>query len=298
MAGSQSNDETSLISGNAQVQTGCLVDKDCNDTMKEQATRMVVPRFEPPCDKLKNLCVDRKGKKTLPSLLLKPRQPPRKGQHDDDKNDWRIRCRYLHSLGMDNELVHHDHPKPNSSTHNYLLHSSDHSATASPGDDNSEHRDVDHHSLEAVPVQTVPLKADGGAIDELLSDGLKTPQEVHPVKMQKSNKTASTDEDTCRSSRVSFATAVKVREIPSHKDYSERMRSTMWMLPMEAAESICKNAIEFLAEGCEPERVLDESDFVEREGKLVHPVCLLLEEPENKQMKTVYYGIKPDAKKR
>ena len=99
-------------------------------------------------------------------------------------------------------------------------------------------------------------------------------------------------------SKTSFDPCVRVREIPSHHQLSERIRNTIWMLPREYVECITKNTIEFMAEGYEPDRVLEESDFLERDGKLVHPVCEMLEDPENIILKGVYYGKRPTELKK
>jgi hypothetical protein len=48
----------------------------------------------------------------------------------------------------------------------------------------------------------------------------------------------------------------------------------------EYEETVAKNSIEFLSEGCDPEKVLEEDDFILYEGELVHPVHLLLGYPE------------------
>jgi hypothetical protein len=50
----------------------------------------------------------------------------------------------------------------------------------------------------------------------------------------------------------------------------------MWMLPQERNESLIRNTIEFMSEGCDPSRVLDDEDFVRYQGELVHPVHFLL----------------------
>ena len=67
----------------------------------------------------------------------------------------------------------------------------------------------------------------------------------------------------------------------------------MWITPREAAQqALRRSIIEFMSEGYEVGGVFDESDFVERDGELVHPVCLLLDEPGNTRLKDLYFGTK------
>ena len=80
--------------------------------------------------------------------------------------------------------------------------------------------------------------------------------------------------------QVSFESSVVVHEIPSRKAYSERVRKALWMLRQEFEETVTKNSIEFMSEGCDPAKVLEEEDFILHEGQLVHPVYLMLGYPE------------------
>lgn len=207
-------------------------------------------------------------------------------QREDDRDDWRIRCRYFHSLGMDQQLAHHDHPGPSRNIHR-------------------GNKSVDDFNY--MPETTATLKGDHGQEDPCATESIG--QVIHPIKIsskepkrfqQRFNSHPKLGGDhhheACASSQskvVSFCPSVLVRSIPGAAMYSERIRRTMWMTQREYAESICRNAIEFMAEGCEPEHVLDESDFIERDGRLVHPVCLLLDEPENARLKRMYSVAKP-----
>ncbi len=228
------------------------------------------------------------GKSILPPVLLKQHAYPVAAEHDDG---WRIRSRYLHCLGMDeDDLQHHDHPKR--------------TLTASL----SHHRHGDcettivttdlFSTLRRSPTYTVSLKNDHREDDDTL---LKTskwerPEDVHqsltvyPGSRKDKNGDPQPADSTCR---VSFQPSVQISEIPSHRSYSQRIKKTIWMLPHEYAESVTQNAIEFMSEGFEPDRVLEESDFVQQDGKLVHPVCQILDEPENVRLKKIYYGERP-----
>jgi hypothetical protein len=146
---------------------------------------------------------------------------------------------------------------------------------------------------EQSSVYTTALKGDHGQTDHRLI--LATEQAI--------SQTIGTtptieDREACGSSgrKITFCPFVQVHEIPGVTMYSKRIRGTIWMTPQESAECIRRNTIEYMAEGYEPEGVLDETEFIESNGKLVHPVCLLLDEPENILLKRIYSGTKPKAK--
>jgi hypothetical protein len=268
----------------------------------------------------------------LPPILLK-KHPQHHHQHedkDDYEEGWRIRSRYLHCLGMDNELQHHDHPKPlRKATPSDCSASVDDSVPswASPSscsrsgsavvlpanttavENNNNNDSLSLTALRPSPCTTVLLKEDCGRVDKALvkesklgkidnESGYSRVAPVYPIKGVIPKQKHGTTKTYSLTSKISFDPSVRVREIPSHHQYSERIKKSIWMLPREYVESVTKNAIEFMAEGYEPDRVLDESDFVERDGKMVHPVCELLDEPDNLVLKGVYYGIKPTMLKR
>jgi hypothetical protein len=198
---------------------------------------------------------------------------------------------------MDEQIKHHDHPKPRSTLH--LKPTSSHSHVEANGcvvcESALSTLDLTT-SLNLSPTTTAPLKDDHGNHDNAIIARLKSVDTncgeqafipLHPI-----NKMG--DEKNIVNNNVSFHPTVQVREIPSHHSYSERIKKTIWMLPHEYAESVTKNVIEFMSEGYAPETVLDESDFVERDGELVHPVCLMLEEPENVRLRQIYYGFNPN----
>lgn len=235
------------------------------------------------------------GKSILPPVLMKCHANPTLAQHDDD--GWRIRSRYLHCLGMDEQFQHHDHPKSFCLTRSTQLPKP---ACSHDGWDSAL------TPLHQSPMKIEPLKDDHGKHDDTILDRLKSRNDncdtwdIEPFHtkakkcaaplVEKDN--SNYEESTCN---VSFYPIVQVREIPSHHSYSERIKKTIWMLPSEYAESVTKNVIEFMSEGYEPETVLDETDFVERDGELVHPVCLMLDEPDNVRLKQIYYGFKAKA---
>lgn len=71
---------------------------------------------------------------------------------------------------------------------------------------------------------------------------------------------------------VSFGTLVEVVPIPSHHDYSPRIRNVLWNDSRELQSNAIRNYVEFIAEGWDWKSVVDESDMVNINGELVHPV--------------------------
>jgi len=74
--------------------------------------------------------------------------------------------------------------------------------------------------------------------------------------------------------RVQFKEDVTIHEIPSFRDYSDQVRSTMWRNTSEIANDARRNRREFIADGfdwrcaCE-----EESMFLDaNSGELIHPV--------------------------
>jgi len=79
-----------------------------------------------------------------------------------------------------------------------------------------------------------------------------------------------------RSSRsVSFDASVQVHLIPSHSDYSERVRPTLWPSGKEMQQDVVRNCVEFAAEGwdwtqCNEKMIL-------YRGEPIHPVHFVAE---------------------
>ena len=168
----------------------------------------------------------------------------------------------------------------------------------------------------SLPIYIIALKGDHGQVDQhiksllqgmeqeeegqavlldppIRKDGSKHPAtRRNPLLDQTKWNSSHTIYDCCVSSpgsSLSFCPFVKVQEIPGRHMYSERLLRTLWSTPVESAESMRRNMIEFMAEGYVPEGVFDETDFLERDGKMVHPVCVLLDEPQNARLKQLYY---------
>jgi hypothetical protein len=73
-------------------------------------------------------------------------------------------------------------------------------------------------------------------------------------------------------SRVSFESCVVVHSIPSHIDYSDRVRKALWTEPMEMEQEKIRNYVEFMAEGWDWRQVVEEDEFLVFENQLIHPV--------------------------
>ena len=253
-------------------------------------------------------------------------------QHQDDPLDWRIRLRYFLSLGimMDDQeafdviVLAQQQQHQQQHGHGHEQHDSNISATT--GKRRTTHRRVPkdapmNRRAESSPIYTTALKGDHGQVDQQMKFHIlvmeQQQQQQHvllqpPIKNGHSNHQPAPDtldqatlndshslhDDeeghvSSPGSTLSFCPLVEVHEIPDRRMYSERLLRTLWMTPTECAESMRRNVIEFMAEGYVPEGVFDESDFMERDGKMVHPVCVLLDEPKNARLKQLYYMVSP-----
>jgi hypothetical protein len=72
---------------------------------------------------------------------------------------------------------------------------------------------------------------------------------------------------------VQFHTDVMVKPIASHKNYSKRIKQTLWADAEELQDNAYRNQVEFAAEGWDYEKVLEDEDmYMDAEtGELVHP---------------------------
>lgn len=78
---------------------------------------------------------------------------------------------------------------------------------------------------------------------------------------------------------VCFDSIVTVHEIPKRTEYSERVKSTIWMPYQELEANAARNSIEFAAENWDWRQVYEESDMVFLQGQEepVHPVHFMRE---------------------
>jgi hypothetical protein len=92
-----------------------------------------------------------------------------------------------------------------------------------------------------------------------------------PLKQSESNEYES-KEETRRKTAVFFDDNVSVVSIPSHSDYSERIRSRTWADRYEIAEMASRNMLEFASEGWDWRNVAEDEDMLHIEGELIHPI--------------------------
>jgi hypothetical protein len=76
-----------------------------------------------------------------------------------------------------------------------------------------------------------------------------------------------------RQGRIHFNTDVTVLPIPSHHEYSSRIKKFLWSNGEEIQENAARNRIEFASEGWDWHTVLEDDDmYVDANtGELVHP---------------------------
>ena len=168
------------------------------------------------------------SKKTQSSTMKNYYRRPRSdsiGSVAPKNESSRIRCRYLHRLGVGSPKI-----APTTTS-------------------------LDPLKINKGNASVEVLKKDHGQSDESLS--LRSPP-LH-----------------AKASSVSFETSVKVHSIPSRKDYSNRVKKSLWMQPRELEESAARNYFEFQSEGWDWRRATEEQDFVRYENQLVHPAHVM-----------------------
>jgi hypothetical protein len=78
---------------------------------------------------------------------------------------------------------------------------------------------------------------------------------------------------------VSFARQVvsSIKSVPSRDAYPTDVCDALWMRGEKYQRMVQKNIIEFISEGCKPDQVLEEENFILYRYTLVHPAHLLVE---------------------
>lgn len=71
---------------------------------------------------------------------------------------------------------------------------------------------------------------------------------------------------------VRFHSCVTVRPIPSHQQYSERVRRQLWSDRSEMHRSVSRNTLEFAAEHWDWRQAAEEKDMIWCNGQFIHPV--------------------------
>jgi hypothetical protein len=124
-------------------------------------------------------------------------------------------------------------------------------------------------SAAAVETKEERLKKDHGQQDESIGLGssskLSFSPKTHQGMMRKRNdSTASLASTTSTNTAkaVSFANAVQVISIPSHRDYSDRIKNAFWTNAQEMRQNYARNVVEFTAENWDYRQVLEEDQFL------------------------------------
>jgi hypothetical protein len=114
---------------------------------------------------------------------------------------------------------------------------------------------------------SVALKGDYGRPDQTLE---RSKHSIESLATSPGNDNV-LQKDTKRGN-VCFDASVKVHPIPARSDYSKRMRSVMWVSPMEIQQNAARNSLEFAAEDWDVSKVVDDEDMIIYGGERIHPV--------------------------
>lgn len=116
------------------------------------------------------------------------------------------------------------------------------------------------------------LKHDHGKVDSELED-LKSLDPTCSLSLStRSSGTLSFGSTKQTKRGVSFQASVAVHTIPSHKQYSDRIRNTLWTPEKVMRQDIARNCAEFVAEGWNWRTCVDEDEMVNYNGEMIHPV--------------------------
>lgn len=160
-----------------------------------------------------------------------------------------IRGRYFLRLGFDKHI-----PDPNPSTTTKALSSRQHV-------NKKVHHDCSHETL----------KYDHGKVDTELED-LKSLDPTCSLSLSTRSSGALSFGRSSHERGVSFQASVVVHTIPSHKQYSDRIRNTLWTPEKVMREDIARNCVEFVAEGWDWRTCVDDNEMVHYNGEMIHPV--------------------------
>jgi hypothetical protein len=113
-------------------------------------------------------------------------------------------------------------------------------------------------------------------IRETLHSDFGTASEVLELESLSSLSSSSSSSSPMRRSKdraVSFDSTVTVYAIPSRSAYSDHIRCSLWISPMELQQNAARNYVEFAAEHWDWRQVTDDKDMIAcGAGELVHPV--------------------------
>jgi hypothetical protein len=114
---------------------------------------------------------------------------------------------------------------------------------------------------------SIALKGDYGRPDQSLE------RSKHPIEsLATSPGNENVLQKDTKRGNICFDASVKVHPIPARSDYSKRMRSVMWVSPMEIQQNAARNSLEFAAEDWDVSKVVDDEDMIVYGGERIHPV--------------------------
>jgi hypothetical protein len=114
----------------------------------------------------------------------------------------------------------------------------------------------------------IPLKWDYGQIDRNLT---RTKQTIESLVTVPGN-TKIEEKSSNRDRALCFDASVKVHPIPARSDYSNRMKSVMWVSSTEIQQNAARNSLEFAAEEWDVSKVVNDEDMILYGGERIHPI--------------------------
>eukprot|EP00980_Cylindrotheca_fusiformis_P008519 scaffold1807_cov140-Cylindrotheca_fusiformis.AAC.11 len=168
--------------------------------------------------------------------------------HDAQKEEDRIRCRYLSRLG----IYRNPTKKKTNNT-----------------------RSIFNHQHKSAKFFVVPLKGDNGQIDRTLK---RNSEPLRPTYIADHTSSSSRRNNQERIRAVRFQPEVGVHLIPSHTAYSKRLKQTIWVPVEEVGPLMRRNILEFWSENCDPNHVVEEDCFIPNgDNELIHPAHFIPE---------------------
>lgn len=99
--------------------------------------------------------------------------------------------------------------------------------------------------------------------------------------------------DSQEERHVRFAPDFATREIPSHREYDEETRQSIWMGTREIERNARRNRLEYLADGFNYQKATEEKGMMRINGELVHPATYWIryEEEQHRLLQEELFGM-------
>jgi hypothetical protein len=109
------------------------------------------------------------------------------------------------------------------------------------------------------------------------------PQHYEPLQTPSCQQTPTTPNTNTTSKHIHFDSTVTVVHIPSHSQYSQRIKKCLWSSPFEIEENAQRNIREFQSEGWDWHCVLEDEQFLQdaQGDRTVHPCWFPQEDQRN-----------------